>query len=146
MWFLRFYFPKTLDISTGFIIDSNSNQSKQIDIIISYAARTPIFYENPSVRILPVECVYAVIEVKTMLDSTRLQQSFENMKSVRKLEKKAFSKVPPYDDFSVTLYDMSWPICPINYFVFAFDSMDLNDLECAMAKNIKKKTFQYIQD
>ncbi len=89
--FLRLYFPKTLDISTGFIIDSNSNQSKQIDVIISDAARTPIFYENLSVRILPVECVYAVIEVKTMLDSTRLQQSFENMKSVRKLEKKVLT-------------------------------------------------------
>jgi hypothetical protein len=33
---------------------------------------------------------------------------------------------------------MSWPIWPINYFVFAFDSMDLNDLECTMAKKYQE--------
>ena len=37
--FLRTYFPKTLDISTGFLIDSNGNESNQMDIIISDGAK-----------------------------------------------------------------------------------------------------------
>ena len=44
--FLKQYFPKTLDVSTGFIIDSNGGESNQMDIIISDLSRTPIFYEN----------------------------------------------------------------------------------------------------
>jgi hypothetical protein len=55
--FLEKYLPKSLDISTGFIIDSNGNQSKQMDIIISDATKTPIFFQDASTRVLPVECV-----------------------------------------------------------------------------------------
>jgi hypothetical protein len=49
--FLKMYSPKSLDISTGFIIDSNDNESKQMDIIISDATKTPIFFQNTSVRV-----------------------------------------------------------------------------------------------
>jgi hypothetical protein len=130
--FLKIYFPKNLDVSTGFIIDSNGNQSKQMDVIISDAAKTPIFYEDSLIRILPVECVYAVIEVKSMLDSNSLKTGLENMLSVRKLEKKAFTKPPPYDNFSVSAYGTIWPIRPSHYFLFAFDSIDLTGLAATM--------------
>jgi len=130
--FLTLYSPKSLDISTGFIIDSDGNESRQMDIIISDAAKTPIFFQNESVRVMPVECVYAVIEVKAMLNAYELQKVFENMKSVRRLEKKAYSRVPPYDDFSVKLYDKSLPIWPINYFLFSIDSIDLRNIASIM--------------
>ena len=38
----------------------HAHKSNQIDIIISDSAKTPIFYESTSLRILPVECVYVV--------------------------------------------------------------------------------------
>lgn len=41
--FLREYLPETLDISTGILVDANGNSSRQIDVIISDAAKTPIF-------------------------------------------------------------------------------------------------------
>ena len=62
--FLRLYLPKKLDISTGTIIDSNGNQSKQLDVIISDYSKAPILYEEADIRTIPVECVYSVIEVK----------------------------------------------------------------------------------
>jgi hypothetical protein len=83
---------------------------------------------------MPVECVYAVIEVKAMLDSNTLKQSFENMESVRRLEKKAYSKDPPYDEFSPFLYGKVWPIWPVNYYLFAFDSVDLKRIASTMNK------------
>lgn len=101
---------------------------------MSDSSKTPIFYEDKSTRVVPVECVYSVIEVKSCLDSEKLQLSFENMASVRKLEKKAYSKDPPYDGFSPVLYDTCWDIWPVNYYVFAFDSIDLNTLAHAMEK------------
>jgi hypothetical protein len=76
--FLEKYFPKTLDLFTGFIVDSNGKVSNQIDIIVSDRSKTPIFYENESIRVVPVECVYSVIEVKSFLDSKELQKCFKN--------------------------------------------------------------------
>ncbi|WP_269849634.1 DUF6602 domain-containing protein [Methanosarcina horonobensis] len=37
------YLPKSLDISTGFVIDTKGGISRQLDIIISDSAKTPIF-------------------------------------------------------------------------------------------------------
>lgn len=126
--FLREYFPKSLDISTGILVDSNGNASRQVDVIISDAAKTPVLYKSGDVRVIPVECAYAVIEIKAFLDSGELDKIFENMLSVRRLEKKAY--YPPggvivnYEK----LYGRQWSIWPLNYFVFAFDSIALMNL------------------
>jgi hypothetical protein len=55
--FLRNYFPKSVDISTGIIIDSNGQESNQVDIIISDAAKAPIFYSKDDLRVIPIECL-----------------------------------------------------------------------------------------
>ena len=90
--FLKIYLPKTLDVSTGTIIDSDGRQFNQLDVIISDHSKAPILYEKEQIRTIPVECVYSVIEVKGMLDTDALTKSFINMKSVRQLEKKHISK------------------------------------------------------
>jgi hypothetical protein len=139
---LEKYFPKNLDFFSGFIVDSNDKISKQIDIIVSDKFKMPIFYENESIRVVPVECVYSVIEVKSLLNSEELEKCFENMASVRRLEKKAYSNEPPYDQFiGVNQYGRDdWPIWPINYYVFAIDSIDLNTLVSTMEKKFEDNT------
>lgn len=139
--FLKHYFPKTLDISTGFIIDSNDNISKQMDVIISDAARTPIFYQDKGKRVIPAECVYAVIEVKAKLDSDELKRIFENMKSVYDLEKKAYT-IPHHDNFFSKVYGIS-PIYPTNYFIFALDSIDLRILADTMKNKYDNENIPY---
>jgi hypothetical protein len=135
--FLEKYFPKNLDFFSGFIVDSNDKVSNHIDIIVSDRFKTPIFYQNESIRVVLVECVYSVIELKSFLDSEELQKCFENMASVRKLQKKAYSKEPPYDHFFVNQYDCEWGSdWPVNYYVFAIDSMKLGTLKSAMQKKI----------
>ena len=44
--FLRQYLPKTLDITTGMLVDSDGSQSRQLDIIICDSVKTPIFYQS----------------------------------------------------------------------------------------------------
>lgn len=82
--------PKSLEISTGFIIDSDGNESNQMDIINSDATKTSIFFQDASRWVLPVECVHAVIEVKAMLNSEELQKVFNNMRSISRLQKRAY--------------------------------------------------------
>lgn len=132
--FLRLYLPINLEISSGQIFDTNGNISNQLDIIISEKSSTPTLFldKEHKTRLLPVECVYSVIEVKARLDKRELIKErsgvFENMLSVRKLEKKAFypSGVIVRDTNN---YGREWADWPINYFVFAFDSIGLATLK-----------------
>jgi hypothetical protein len=113
--FLRSYLPATLDISTGIIVDSAGRSSRQIDVIISDAAKTPIFYRSSDNRVVPVEGVYSVIEVKATLDSRELERAFENMKSVRALRKTGYEIEDGPIVRSNTLYGRKWDIWPTNY-------------------------------
>jgi hypothetical protein len=122
--FLREYLPKSLDISTGTLVDTSGAYSRQLDIIISDAAKTPILFKSGEIRVIPVECAYAVIEVKARLDAKEINRIFENMYSVRRLSKKAYFSEQTWFDH----YGGHWEILPINYFVFAFDSPDLREL------------------
>ena len=133
--FLRDYLPNSLDVSTGTLIDANGNSSRQIDVIISDATKTPILYRSGEVRVIPVECVYAVIEVKAYLDSRELDKVLRNMKSVRSLEKKAYYKPNGPIITADRLYGKEWDIWPIMYFAFAIDSIELETL----AKSLGRK-------
>ena len=127
--FLKKYLPRNLDISTGTIIDSNGKQSKQIDIILSDYAKTPIFYEKEGIRTIPIESVYTIIEVKSFLDVRELNKSLENMKSIKSLEKKAFFEDKGDIKYVSNLYGKEYDVWPINYYIFSFDSFDSVKLE-----------------
>jgi len=126
--FLKQYLPKTLEISTGSIVDSNGGVSRQLDIIIHDAVKTPLFFQSENMRVIPVECVYAVIEVKAYLDKSELIKSFDNMKSVKNLEKIAFFSAGSVVIERHTLYGSEWENWPLQHFVFAFDSPSLESV------------------
>ena len=126
--FLKQYLPKTLDITTGMLVDSVGNMSRQLDIIICDAAKTPIFYQSGGTRVIPVECAYAVIEVKAFLDKTELRKSYDNMQSVKALEKKAYFGHKGVLVSSHNLYGKEWDHWPILYLIFSFDSPGLDSV------------------
>lgn len=126
--FLREYLPKSLDVSTGILVDAQGGISCQLDVIISDAAKTPIFFKNGETRVIPVECAYAVIEIKAKLDARELRKAFKNMKSVRDLKKTAYVKDTGPIMYTSYLYGKEWEIWPINYFVFAYDGIDMKKL------------------
>jgi len=126
--FLRQYLPNNLEISSGIVVDSNGNKSRQLDIILHDSAKTPVFYQNTSTRVIPIECVYAVIEVKAFLDKNELEKCFENMKSLKTLEKKAFFESNSVIVKSKSLYGKQWQHWPVQHFVFAFDSPSIQSV------------------
>jgi hypothetical protein len=126
--FLRQYLPRTLDITTGTLIDSEGNISRQLDIIICDSAKTPIFYQSGETRVIPIECVYAVIEVKAFLDKTELEKAYQNMQSVKDLKKIAFFPTVGLIVNNINMYGKEWNYWPIQHFVFAFDSPKLESV------------------
>lgn len=144
--FLREYLPESLDISTGLLVDSNRNFSKQLDVIISDKAKTPIFFRSGDIRVIPIECAYTVIEIKSFLNSKELDKVFENMKSVKSLEKKAYFKPSGAIIHSDSLYGKEWEIWPVNYYIFAYDSTNLIDLAKRMhEKNVKENLPEHLR-
>jgi hypothetical protein len=140
--FLQDHLPPSHAICTGEVIDSRGGRTRQLDAVIYDAIKTPTFYRSEGIRVLPVECVYAVIEIKSFLDGNGLQTILKNMESVRSLDKVAFlhprrvasgNQVPINDEIyedvlHFDLYGKRWPYWPINYFVFAYNSIDLHQI------------------
>jgi len=124
--FLRDYLPDNLDVSTG-QLDSCGRMTRQLDVVISDRAKTPILYQSSQTRVIPIECVYAVIEVKAHLDTPELDNTLANMDSVRTLEKLAFEPEYPLIR-TIDLYGQSTQIWPVMYFLFAFEGIDIQTI------------------
>lgn len=99
--YLKKLLPEKYSISSGIIIDNNMQQSKQQDFIIHDAFNCPSFFKTESNSILPIESVYATIEIKSTLDYSTLEQSVKNVQSVRNLNKLPNRNIlrNSYDDF-----------------------------------------------
>jgi hypothetical protein len=140
------YLPKFLGISRGFIVDSEGKESKQLDIIIFDANKAPIFFQNESIRVIPIECVYAIIEMKSFLRVSDIEAIFKNMMSVRQLEKKAYIRSTENPKNTIVtghyLYDREWEIWPVHYFVFALDSVKLENIVLALTNKIQNNNLQ----
>lgn len=123
--FLRDHLPSSLDVTTGLVVDSFGNKSRQIDIIITDAAKTPIFYHSEELRVVPIECVYAAIEIKARLTAEELDHAFQNMKSLKSLVKRAYLLEDGPLEYKVKMYGKKFDIWPVNYYLFALDSIEL---------------------
>ena len=110
--YIKNLLPEKYSISSGIIIDNNQTQSKQQDFIIHDSFNCPSFFKTNSNSILPIESVYATIEIKSTLDYHTLEQSAKNIESVRTLNKL------PNINSSKNLYDCVYPLG----FVFAYSS------------------------
>lgn len=134
--FLRAHLPQKLTAGSGIVIDSTGNKSKQIDIIIYDTLNTPILHAAESIQIIPIECVYAVIEVKSKLDSVELNKSVENIQSIKKMSKSAFFMPENSQTINtVELYGQKLNYFPVIGLVFAYSSIK--------AKLLKNKLVEF---
>ena len=86
--FLRKYLPQRFGVSTGFVVDSSGNVSKQIDVIIYDALLTPKFEAVGGKIFHPCESVVCVGEVKSVLTSHKdFNGALENLRSVKELDR-----------------------------------------------------------
>src|SRR5277367_2285405 len=58
------YLPKRHSAAPGFVIDSESRRSRQIDIVIFDNVHSPLLLPHESGLHIPAESVHAVFEVK----------------------------------------------------------------------------------
>ena len=121
-------------------MDAAGRLSSQLDIMVIDRDRTPIFYREGSVRVVPAEGLMAVVEVTAKLTRKKLSEAIENMLSVKTLEKTAYfegSQGPLVTTFSA--YGRDWTHLPTFYFLVAFESQSLDRIREAATQEFTKR-------
>lgn len=84
--FLKEYLPDAYGVGTGEVFSIKKGKiSPQCDIIIFDKLRTPIIGKNDIVQQIPIEGVYAVIEVKSVIDSKALKDALQKYRKIYEL-------------------------------------------------------------
>jgi len=98
---LRCYLPNRYAVDKGIVIDSNGQQSDQIDVIIYDNQYSYFVFNQGDTKYVPAESIYAVFEVKQNLNKAHMDYAGKKAKSVRILHrtsaeiKHAGGKYPP---------------------------------------------------
>ena len=81
--------PRGIAVGSGCVIDSYGNTSRQIDVILYERDICPVFSVNdtPETTYYPCEGVIAVGEIKSLLDTNGLADSFAKIASVKRLRR-----------------------------------------------------------
>ncbi len=82
---LKEHLPQRYQVSKAFVIDSQAQESDQIDIVIYDWQYTPLLYNKDDQRLIPAESVYAVFEVRPTLNRENVLYASEKAASVRRL-------------------------------------------------------------
>jgi hypothetical protein len=94
--FLDLYVPRRMEVAhNAEIITATGDASPQCDIaIIDEAA--PMLQDLENHRIIPAECVYGAIEVKSRLDGRQIIEACNNIRDIKSLNRSAHSQDPLY--------------------------------------------------
>lgn len=126
--YLSKYVPGNIGIANGEIISTNDQVSNEIDIILFEKNSTPYLLKKEGYQIFPIECVYSVIEVKSFLDKSQIEDSFKKILKVKNMPKLSFEPQKGPIITHTNLYDSEWQFFPTVGFVIAYDSIDLKTL------------------
>jgi hypothetical protein len=81
------YLPARYSASSAFIVDADGNRSRQIDIAIYDRTYSPMLFSHPTGLHIPAESVYAVFEVKQILNQKLMEDAAGKAESVRRLRR-----------------------------------------------------------
>ncbi|QCJ42583.1 hypothetical protein FAY30_12060 [Bacillus sp. S3] len=91
--YLRKYIPNKYEMNNGVIIDATGEQSRQQDIIIYDSFNSPVLLNMQSTKMVPIESVFSVIEVKSSLNKTEINKCVNNISSVKSLVKNSLDEI-----------------------------------------------------
>jgi len=84
---LRKYLPRRYAVESGIAIDSNGKTSDQIDVIIYDDLYTPTLLDQENHHFITAEAIYAIFEVKPLIDKPNIEYADKKAKSVRNLKR-----------------------------------------------------------
>lgn len=79
--------PRRYGVSKAFVVDADGGKSEQLDIVIHDRHFSPLLFDIGEAVFIPAESVYAVFEVKQVLDRVNLIYASRKVASVRRLHR-----------------------------------------------------------
>ncbi|MGC4175339.1 DUF6602 domain-containing protein [Demequina sp.] len=81
------FLPARYGVGTVFVIDSDGKRSDQIDLAIFDRQYSPLFFTEGDFDVVPVESIYAIFEVKPVLDLDKVKYAQAKIASVTSLKR-----------------------------------------------------------
>lgn len=88
MQFLQSYLPARYALSSGEIVDVEGNTSHECDLVIYDPQKCPLLLASKDYRVFPAEPVFAIVEVKSVLTTTELEDAMRKIAAVKKLRRR----------------------------------------------------------
>lgn len=79
--------PDDIKLSKGEICDSNGNRSPEFDIVISYKSTAIKLFASSINRVVPIETVLGIIEVKSLLSKDGINKFNSDLKFLNSFER-----------------------------------------------------------
>jgi Domain of unknown function (DUF6602) len=134
--FLVKYLPRNVQVRrNGEIVSTAGDVSTECDVIICDFATPPLWTQD-DVDVVPVECVYVVIEVKSRLDLPTLRETWNKAAAIKAFPKTAYLSRESPDPMGrvVRVYDADWRYFPVHAYVFAFESVAVDRIAGEMCE------------
>jgi len=135
--YLSKYLPGNIGISNGEIIATNDFVSSECDIVLYEKNSTPYLIHKDGYQVFPIECIYGVIEIKSLLDSKQLQDSIHKIKELKKMPKAAYEPQKGPVIKETTLYGKKWNYFPTIGMIISYDSIELETLKETYLTEVK---------
>ncbi|GAA3488560.1 DUF6602 domain-containing protein [Streptomyces cremeus] len=126
--FLSGYLPAHVEaVHNVEVIAANGDVSPQSDIVLIDRG-TPPFTTLQGFRIIPNECVYGMIEVKTKLDGVQLADACNKISRLRSMPKTAFRPISGVIPRTTKAYGATHKYFPTSGMIVAFSSLNLETI------------------
>jgi hypothetical protein len=126
--FLASYLPPHVEaVHNAEIVTASGDTSPQCDIVLTERG-TPPFTTLEGYRILPNECVYGVVEVKTKLDKEQLIDACNKISKLRRMSKDSYRPTPGLIPRKTLAYGKAYDFFPTSGIIVAFDSLKLETI------------------
>jgi hypothetical protein len=86
---LREFLPLRCGTGSGFLLDPQGNQSRQLDLIVFDQLDSAPLYRDGDLVIVSPGSAYLMLEVKSVLNREDLEEAFENIASAKRLAPQA---------------------------------------------------------
>ncbi|MDT0454023.1 DUF6602 domain-containing protein [Streptomyces hesseae] len=126
--FLSGYLPAHVEaVHNAEVIAANGDVSPQSDIVLIDRG-TPPFTTLNGFRIIPNECVYGMVEVKTKLDGVQLADACNKISRMRRMPKTSYRPIRGVVPRSTNAYGKLHDHFPTSGMIVAFDGLQLETL------------------
>ena len=147
--FLSYFLPSRFSMNDGFVLNSSGEVSTQCDIVIYDSEETPAIQTDQLQRFYPIETVYAVGEVKSVLSLNDFEEALQKLMKTKKMRQglKIRFPVKPSNikneelDLENREYHniVSFMVCQ----KFAFNPLDLNGKFNCIYNNLNTVPFRH---